>query len=396
MSDTMPVDVTAAAAATPAPVTAPLASVAGDGVTPGLGERRKRNRIDTFFKTVVKVDGSDLHLKSEVVPRIRIHGDLQNLKTDPIDPADMDSMIEEMLNPEQLHHFREHGTVDLAYAINKVDRFRVNIFRQRGTTSMVARRINPKVPNYKDLGIPEIFSKVAEVEQGLIILAGITGSGKSTTIAAMLGQINDTKAVHIVTLEDPIEYSYTDNKSLINQREIGLDVDSWDAGIRAMMREDPDVILIGEMRDRATFSAAITAAETGHLVFSTIHASSAPGCITRILELFPQELHDNIRQALAANIVCVAFQKLVPGLKRKRVPVVEVMLNSPSVRKYILEEREAELGTVIRKEKGTGSIDFNEMLADYVMDETITSKEALLASPNPDELRMRLKGISTM
>ncbi|HVX85596.1 MAG TPA: PilT/PilU family type 4a pilus ATPase [Phycisphaerae bacterium] len=393
MSETMPVD-HSAAAHTPADIPAPAPSDPNEGPTPGLGERRKKNRIDKFFKSVVVNDGSDLHLKSEVVPRIRVHGDLVYMKTDPIDPADMDSMIEEMLNPEQLHHFREHGTLDLAYAINKVDRFRVNIFRQRGTTSLVARRINPKIPNYKDLGIPEIFSKVAEVEQGLVILAGITGSGKSTTIAAMLGQINDSKAVHIVTLEDPIEFSYLDNKSIINQREIGLDVDSWEAGIRAMMREDPDVILIGEMRDRNTFQAAITAAETGHLVFSTIHASSAPGTITRILELFPKEQHDNIRQALAANIVCVAFQKLVPGIKRKRVPVVEVMLNSPSVRKYILEEREAELASIIRKEKGTGSIDFNEMLAEYVLSEQITSKEALLASPNPDELRMRMKGIS--
>jgi twitching motility protein PilT len=200
-----------------------------------------------------------------------------------------------------------------------------------------------------------------------------------------------------VTIEDPIEFSYADKKAFINQREIGLDCDSYEAGIRSLMREDPDVIVIGEMRDRLTFQASIQAAETGHLVFSTIHASSAPGAITRLLELFPKEQAENIRQALAANLVAIAFQKLVPAIdpKVKRVPVVEVMLNSPAVKKYILEERESELSAVIKSEKGTGMIDFNDMLAELVGKEIISSKEALLASSNPDELRMRMKGIKT-
>ena len=213
----------------------------------------------------------------------------------------------------------------------------------------------------------------------------------------MVEQINDAKNVHIVTIEDPIEFSYTDKKAFINQREIGLDCDTYEHGIRAMMREDPDVILIGEMRDKLTFQASIQAAETGHLVFSTIHASSAPGTLTRILELFPKDQHMGIRQTLAANIVAIVYQKLVPSIdpKVKRVPVVEVMLNSPSVRKYIVEERESELTQVIRNEKGTGSIDFNDMLVELVMKEVISSREAMYASPNADELKMRMKGIKT-
>jgi twitching motility protein PilT len=357
----------------------------------------KKRRIDTYFRTVAAVGGSDIHIKSDAIPRVRIAGELRTLKTAVLSPEEVDEIIAEMLKPEQMIDFNQHGTLDLAYALTKSERFRVNIFRQRGTTSLVARRINPKVPNYAELRLPEIFSKIADREQGLVILAGITGSGKSTTIAAMLEQINDAKNVHIVTIEDPIEFSYTDKKAFINQREIGLDCDTYEHGIRAMMREDPDVILIGEMRDRLTFQAAVQAAETGHLVFSTLHASSAPGAITRLLELFPKEQHMNIRQALATNLVAIAFQKLVPALdpKVKRIPVVEVMLNSPAVKKYIIEERENELGSVIRNERGTGMIDFNEMLADLVTKEVIASKEALAASPNPEELRMRMKGIKT-
>jgi twitching motility protein PilT len=358
---------------------------------------QKKRRIDTYFRTVASAGGSDLHLKSDAVPRVRVGGELRALKTPPLSAQEMADLVEEMLIPEQQHEFHIHGTLDLAYALTKSERFRVNVFRQRGTTSLVARRINPKIPNYEELRLPEIFSKIADREQGLIMLAGITGSGKSTTIAAMLEQINQSKNVHVVTIEDPIEFSYVDKKALINQREIGLDCDTFEHGIRSVLREDPDVILIGEMRDRLTFQAAIQAAETGHLVFSTVHSSSAAGAITRVLEIFPKDQHENVRQALAANVVAICFQKLVTALdpKVKRVPCVEVMLNSPNVKKYILEGRENELTSVIRNERGTGMIDFNDMLAELVMKEIVSSKEAMAASPNPEELKMRMRGIKT-
>ena len=363
----------------------------------GYAAKKAVPRIHSFLKTVSAVNGSDLHLKADAVPRIRVGGELKALKTEALSNDDITAMVEEILQPEQLAELAHRGNVDLAYAMTRVDRFRVNVFKQRGMMSLAARRISPKVPSYAELHLPEVFSRIADHDQGLVLMAGITGSGKSTTIAAMLEQINESKNVHVVTIEDPIEFSYTDKKAFINQREIGLDCESYETGIRALMREDPDVILIGEMRDRNTFQAAIQAAETGHLVFSTIHASSAAGAITRILELFPKELHTNIRQALAANLVAISFQKLLPALdpKVKRVPVVEVMLNGPAVKKYILEEREHELLSVIRNERGTGNIDFNDMLSEMVLKEIISTKEALAASPNPDELKMRMKGIRT-
>lgn len=365
-------------------------------VTAGEG-RAKKPGLHSFLKTVGSVNASDLHLKADTVPRVRIGGDLKTLKTEALSNDDIERLVEEILTPAQLDEYRARGSLDMAYAMNRTERFRINIFRQRGYTSLAARRINPRIPNYAELHLPPVLHKIAEVEQGLILLSGITGSGKSTTIAAMIEQINASRAVHIVTVEDPIEYSYVDKKAFINQREVGIDCESYELAVRSLMREDPDVIVIGEMRDRNTLQAAIQAAETGHLVFSTIHASSAPGALTRILELFPQDQHTQIRQAMAANLQAIIYQKLVPCLdtKVKRVPVVEVMLQSPSVRKFIQEGREDELTSVIRNERGTGMIDFNDMLAELVQKEIIASKEALLASPNPDELRMRMKGINT-
>ena len=343
------------------------------------------------------MEGSDLHIKADAIPRIRKGGKLMQTNSPAMKNSEIESMVREMLTDEQWHDFSHRGSLDIAYAITPVDRFRVNIFRQRGMVSLAARRINPKIPNFSQLNLPPVFEKIAEHEQGLVMLAGITGSGKSTTIAAMLEQINERRSCHIVTIEDPIEYLYVDKKAFINQREVGLDVESFSDAIRYLMREDPDVILIGEMRDKNTFQAAVQAAETGHMVFSTIHASSAPGAITRLLELFPPDMHTNIRQAIATNMKAIVFQKLVPSIKSgmDRVPVVEVMLTSPSVRKYILDGRENELGQVIRAERHAGMIDFNDMLAELVQNEFILSKEAYVASPNPDELRMRMKGIKT-
>ncbi len=354
-------------------------------------------KLHRYLEAVSKVEGSDLHLKADAVPRIRKGGKLMQTNSPPLKNVEIEAMVREILTPEQWASYQERGSLDIAHALTHSERFRVNIFRQRGVTSLVARRINPTIPTYSQINLPPVLEQIAENHQGMIILAGITGSGKSTTIAAMLEQINQRRACHIVTIEDPIEYLYVDKKAYINQREIGLDVDTFESALRYLMREDPDVILIGEMRDRHTFQAAVQAAETGHLVCTTIHASSAAGTITRILELFPPDMHTNIRQALAANMKAIVFQKLVPAIKPgvDRVPVVEVMLTSPSVRKYILEERENELTQVIRGERGTGMIDFNDMLVDLVQQEMIASKEAYAASPNADELRMRMKGIKT-
>jgi len=357
-------------------------------------------RINRYFEAVIKLDASDLHLKADVAPRIRKAGILHKTDSATLTNEDIEEMVREMLSAEQWHDFNERGALDIAYALTISDRFRVNIFRQRGQISLAARRINPKIPSYSQLNLPPTFEKIAENEQGLVLVCGITGSGKSTTLAAMIDQINSRRACHVVTIEDPIEYLYVDKKALVNQREIGLDVDSYERAIRSLMREDPDVILIGEMRDRLTFEAAIQAAETGHLVFSTIHSSSASGAITRILELFPPDRHDAIRQAIVANMRAIIYQKLVRSIPENaggadRVPIVEVLLTSPASRKFIEEGRESELIQVIRAERGAGMIDFNDMLAELVQKEIILSKEAYAASPNADELRMRMRGIKT-
>jgi twitching motility protein PilT len=355
------------------------------------------HKIDRFLEAVIKFEGSDLHMKADVAPRIRKAGKLRALTSPPVPNEDMVQIVKEILDADQWHSFSERGAIDVAYALSLTDRFRMNIFRQRGQISLAARRINPRIPSYSQLNLPAIFEQIAANEQGLVLICGITGSGKSTTLAAMIEQINTSRACHIVTIEDPIEYLYVDKKAYVNQREIGLDVESYESAIRSLMREDPDVILIGEMRDQKTFQTALQAAETGHLVFSTIHASSAPGALTRILELFPTDMHTNIRQALVANLKAIVYQKLVRSVKpgADRVPVVEVMLSSPAVRKYIEDGRESELVAVIRAEKAGGMIDFNDMLAELVQQEVVQSKEAYAASPNPDELRMRMRGIKT-
>ena len=354
-------------------------------------------KIHRFLEAVARVEGTDVHLKADVAPRIRKKGELIPTNSGPLSNDEIEAMVQEIVKPAQWEEFQRNGQIDLAYPLTVRERFRINIFRQRGQISLAARRINPKIPTYSQLHLPPIMEQIAENEQGLILLAGITGSGKSTTIAAMLEQVNERRSCHVVTIENPIEYTYVDRKALINQREIGLDCDSYDNALRALMREDPDVVLIGEMRDRETFQAGIIATETGHLVFSTIHAGSAPGAITRILELFPTEMHANMRQAIATNMKAIIFQKLVPSIQKgvDLVPVVEVMLSTPAVRKYILDGRENELRQVILAERGAGMIDFNEMLVELVEKEMVHPREAYAASPNAEELRMRMRGIRT-
>jgi len=248
----------------------------------------------------------------------------------------------------------------------------------------------------EQLGFTDIFKEIPKEKTGLILVTGATGSGKSTTLAAVLNSINQSQAVHIVTLEDPIEYIFTDDQCTINQREIGIDCANFNEALRALVRENPDIVLVGEMRDKETFEAAVRAAETGHLVFGTIHASSAWQTLGRILELFPQNERDQIRKLLAFNLRGIIYQKLLPTLHPNiaRMPGLEIMLNTPSVQKYILEEREGELLDIIRKSHSEGMIDFTSSLVKLVEQEYVSQKVALEATPKPEELKMKLKGIA--
>jgi twitching motility protein PilT len=356
--------------------------------------------IDKLFRALVKLQGSDLHLKVDSPPFIRVNGTLRPMNRPPINDEEMGRLIFPMVMPDARRKqiFEDTGGVDFAHQLQIDDkrwRFRVNVLQQMGHVGLVARRVNNWIPDFKKLHLPDGMENLCRFSQGMILLAGITGSGKSTTIASMLDWINHNYRRHILTLEDPIEFTFTDDKCLINQREIGMDVKDFMTGMKHAVREDPDVMLVGEMRDRETFETAIQAAETGHLVFGTIHASTAPSTIGRILDLFPQNMHTALRSALVFNMKAILAQKLLPSVKEGigRVPTVEIMTFSPTIRKLILEEQDEKLADCIRISKEEGMQDFTMSLRDLVEADLIDRPTAFEVAPSPEALKMALKGI---
>lgn len=363
-------------------------------------EERAELEIDKLFRALVKLEGSDLHLKVNCPPMVRVNGALRPLNRGPITPEEMVRLVMPLVNMQErrIRVFEDEGGVDFAYTVpvdDKTWRFRVNVLQQMGHLGMVARRVNNRIPGFKDLHLPEGLENLCKFSQGMILLAGVTGSGKSTTIAAMLDWINHNYRKHILTLEDPIEFVFTEDKCLINQREIGLDVKDFAVGMKHAVREDPDVMLVGEMRDRETFETAIQAAETGHLVFGTIHASTAPSTIGRILDLFPQAMHAAVRSALAFNMKAIIAQKLLPSIMPGvgRVPVCEIMVFNSTVRKLILEEQDEKLADAIRIGREEGMLDFTTSLKELVERDMIDRPTAFEVAPNPEALKMALKGI---
>ena len=356
-----------------------------------------------LFRMVMKFKGSDLHLKVGLAPSLRLAGVLRQMQLPPLSTADMERLMYPLLTPRQRGILDEEGGVDFAHIIFDGEletRFRVNLFKQRGRLSLVARRVSNQIPSFEDLHLPAVLAEITQYDQGMIILAGVTGSGKSTTIASMLQYMNERERLHIVTIEDPIEYTFKDDKSIINQREVGIDVIDWDVALKHAVRQDPDVILVGEMRDRETFSAAMHAAETGHLVFGTIHAGTAPSTIGRLLDLFPREMHSSLRQSLGFNLKAIIAQKLLPTTKKlaakgtTRVPTLEIMRNNPTVRKLILNEEDTKLGDAIRIGREEGMMDFTESLRQLVINEQVERATAFEVAPSPEALKMALKGIN--
>jgi twitching motility protein PilT len=360
-----------------------------------------RLEIDRYFEALVRLEGSDLHMKVGQPAIIRVKGSLQPLKAPRIDDEQMRRLIMPMLDDRRRRILETDGGCDFAY-VAVVDgvkwRFRLNVLQQQGSLGLVARRVNNKIPDFKGLFLPPTIERLCQYDQGLILLAGVTGSGKSTTIASMLNFINQNYRKHILTLEDPIEFVFTEDKCLINQREVGQDVKDFAIGMKHAVREDPDIILVGEMRDEETFMTAIHAAETGHLVFGTIHASSAATTITRILDLFPEEMHQALRSAMAFNMKGIVAQKLLRSIKPgvSRVPVVEMMFFDVMVKKYVLEGRDAELPDHIRKSHRDGMQDFTQSLKSLIDQGLIDRQEALEIAPNREALMMALKGIGVM
>ena len=353
--------------------------------------------MNKYFNAAIKVDASDLHLKVGMVPKLRIQGGLKKTTGEPLSEAVVEKLVFEIITESQKEFFMKNGALDFAYQVDDDNRFRINIFRQRGMISLAARHLTSDIPPFENLHLPPIVEQIAEARDGMILVTGPTGCGKSTTIASMIDHINRTRSCHIVTIEDPLEFLHTDKKSIVSQREIGIDVPNYDDALRSLMRQDPDVVLVGEMRDNETLTAGMRAAETGHLVFGTLHASSASQTIQRILDLFPQEERDLARQTFALTIKAVISQTLLPGLKKEapRMPAIEILIANPIVKKLISEEREADLPSVIRACQNEGMQDFTESLRKLVSEEWVELKIALQHAPNVEELKMALKGIRT-
>src|SRR5262245_35312020 len=359
-------------------------------------EAKKEPEVNKLFRAVMKHEGSDLHLKVGLPPMMRHRGIIKKMDLPPVTQEQMEKLLLPIMSEKQQRNLDEVGGADFAHVIgNDESRFRVNVLRQRGKWSLVARRVSNKIPSFEQLHLPPSIEKLCHYDQGMIILAGVTGSGKSTTIASMLDYINEREQVHILTIEDPIEYVFTDKKAMVNQREVYIDVKDWNIALKHAVREDPDIILVGEMRDRDTFEAGINAAETGHLVFCTIHASSAPSTIGRILDLFPADMHQAMRQSLGFNLKAIICQKLLPGLKPgvQRVPTNEIMMVNPTIRDLIIKGEDKKLADAIKIGFLEGMTDFTENLRQLVEREYIDKATALEVAPNPEALKMALKGI---
>jgi twitching motility protein PilT len=352
--------------------------------------------INKFFRAVIKFQGSDLHLAAGLPPMLRVRNTIMHMGAQPLDPEELEELVQPILTERSRNLLDEAGGADFAHIVGRSEgRFRVNLFKQRGQLSLVARRVNASIPTFDQLRLPPVLEKLCQYDQGMVILAGVTGSGKSTTLAAMLEYINEREQVHILTIEDPIEYLFTSKKAVVNQREVGIDVRDWSIALKHAVRQDPDVILVGEMRDRETFEAGLNAAETGHLVFCTVHASSAPSTIGRVLDLFPADMHPAMRQSLAFNLKAIVCQKLLrsirPGIQR--VPANEIMIVNPTIRDLLIKGEDKKLPDAIRIGYIEGMVDFNESLRQLVTRRDVDEQAALEVAPNPQALKMALKGI---
>ena len=354
--------------------------------------------IDKIFRASIDQKCSDVHLQVGRPAIFRIRGELTPLKMAPITEEQMIQLTFPMMDQRKLDIFHQDGGSDFAKMVDHNGepwRFRINLFTQLSKVGMVARKIERSIPPFEGLYLPPRMKELCLFDQGMVLLAGVTGSGKSTTIGSMINWINANLNKHIVTIEDPIEFVFTGSQCLINQREIGQDVVDFHVAMKHAVRQDPDIMLVGEMRDRDTFETAIHAAETGHLVLGTIHASSAPGTISRILDLFPSESHGAIRASMAMNMQAIVGQKLLKTIvdKPSRVPIIEILSFNSSIRKAVLEGSDEKLYGLMRAFKTEGMQLFNDSLYDFIQREYVDRVAAFEISPNVEELKMKLKGI---
>jgi twitching motility protein PilT len=353
--------------------------------------------VDDLLRKAVENKASDLHLKVGNHPYLRVDGVLQPIADVPrVTPEEMLSMAFSMMTNRQKQKFKETAELDMAYGVAGLGRFRVNVFQQRGNVGMVLRVIPTKIRTVEELNLPSVIDKICEEQRGLVLVTGTTGSGKSTTLAAMIDRINSLRPEHIITVEDPIEYLHRDKKGFINQREVEVDTSSFSTALRAALRQDPDVILVGEMRDLETISTALLAAETGHLVFSTLHTLDATETIQRIIAVFPPPEQKQIRLQLASTLKAVVSQRLVrksDGIGR--VPAVEVLISTGYIRDCIINPDKTRL---IRDALAAGTSQygmqtFDQSIFDLYSKNLITLDEAMLRASNPDEFKLRIQGV---
>jgi twitching motility protein PilT len=352
--------------------------------------------IHRLLEAMGKLGASDLHLKVGVAPTYRINGELRPIQGDPLTPEEADHILDPIIPAVLRPRIESEGGVDFATYV-KDDRFRVDVFRSGGHTNAAIRRVKSEIPTYEALHLPPIYGTLIErTNEGLILVCGVTGSGKSTTLAAMIEHINSKEAVHIITIEDPVEYQFSKKKAIVSQREIGIDVPNYAQALRYVVRQDPDVVFIGEMRDHDTVLAAIQAAETGHLVFGSLHTADTMQSINRILEFFPQEEHGFIRSALATSMRAVCAQRLLPALPDAgigMVPATEVLLNTPVVRDKIREGQDEDIPAIISSSIPDGMRSFTHSLAELVNKEWVAIQTAMAFAPNQNALDSALKGV---
>jgi pilus retraction protein PilT len=347
-----------------------------------------------LLKVLVENQGSDLHLQAGEVPIGRINGQLGRFDMAPLTEADVLRLAREVLgSSEKLEAFQEAKDWDAAVAIPDLGRFRVNLFYQRNRPGMVLRTIGTQIPNIDELELPPVLKSIAAANEGLVLVTGATGSGKSTTLAALIDHINATEACHIMTLEDPIEFVHQNRLSLVNQREISVDSTSFAAALKHVLRQDPDVILVGEMRDAESAAVALTAAETGHVVFGTLHTQDASESLERLINLFPTDRITQVRMQLSLGLRAILCQRLVPRAGGGRIAALEILINSPRIKKLILEGDTTKIPAAIQASRSDGMQTFNQALVDLVKSGKVDESEALRFSPKPDEMKMNLKGI---
>jgi twitching motility protein PilT len=351
------------------------------------------SKLRELLAQAVAAGASDIHLKTGRVPYFRVNGSLVKSGEVPLSALFMRDLVNDMLPPHLLDVFnREHET-DFSHGEEGVGRFRVNVFSSQGEPAVVMRHVKDKIPTFAQLRLPSSLPRLAHVERGIILLAGTTGSGKSTTLAAIIGEINRTLCRRIITVEDPVEYVFDDINSLITQREVGLDTPGFESALKHMLRQNPDVILIGEMRDPVSIRTAFLAAETGHLVLSTLHAGTADMAIPRMIDVFPSHERENVRMAIAANLHAVVCQRLVPDVDGGVIPVVEIMINTSTIRKLLERGQLDVLGAAIATGREDGMQTFNQSVYEHVRNGIISEAAGMAAATNPESLRMNLQGI---